>query len=73
MMNRNRPISIARPIVRSYQGVLTRDAGERAAVVAGAAGVGVEDLAKAVRAAVVQVARSPARTGIPVAALRRTE
>ena len=47
------------------------DAGERAAVVAGAAGVGVEDLGEAVRTAVVQVRRGrPWR--VPVAVLRRT-
>ena len=71
-MNRKRPISMARPMVRLYQGVLALMPGEGAAVVARAARVGVKDLAEAVRAVVVHVGGGRPG-GVPVAVLGERE
>ena len=54
-MNRKRPISMAKPMRQVVPGRVRVDAAERAAVVAGAAGVGVQNFREAVRSAVVQV------------------
>ena len=58
-------MSIARPSVVLYQGVLAREAGEGAAVVAGGGAVGVEHFAQAVRAVVVQARPGPTRSPTP--------
>ena len=58
-------MSMARPSVVLYQGVLRGEAGERAAVVAGAGTVGVKNFAQTVRTVVVQSRQPPFAHGRP--------
>ena len=69
MIIRNRPISIASPMVRLYQGVLALIPAKALPLFANAARVGVQNFRQAVGAAVVQVAGGRTIGAVPITIL----